>query len=297
MEITNKSHDLDPGEFGIVNAREFESPEEYADFFGAASQSTTRSYGSSWAGGTLGYGLNVLRSGSLNNLEAAQSIMDKIDLTEFMASITTTLQEAMVGFIPSAPAYIAGHPQAMLMREYHETPNLTSPLKVYVETTISGGCSHEQILSRGVAILAFVLAMEVVRPVDLYTVSLLGTGAFGAICKVASRPMDLGRAVFMLTDPVFARQIAFTGAERLSNDATATMGGRMTRYSGSWPVMSTPMSGEQYETRMRKICGATGEDIFLKGGHVFDSVMMNNPVQWVQDLVKANSKQNLEHFA
>lgn len=263
-----------------TNVRHFDSPEAYADWLETIPRHLHSDSPVSFAGAWLSEGVKILRAGNTDRLEDARAIMDKLDVEGLISSSMPILQSSIAGMVPNIPNAISGHPEAMFSRGYIESPNLTTPLNVYVETTVSSGISQQELINRGVAILAFVLAMEVVRPVELY-IALPHShsrrpGVYCPVIKIASRPMDLGRAVWMLTDPCFARRLFHTAINELSECG-------MQCSVGPW-CWGSPMTSN-YETNFRELLDMQPEDVLLKGGYITDQIMLTDPVQWVKNMI------------
>lgn len=276
-----------------INLQHFDSPEDYVEYlrehitYGRRYINSYRD-NSFFNGNDFDSALSKLELGDTTNLAAAQKIMDKLELAHLFANEMPILQTAVAGYMPCVPAYIAGHPQAMYERTTIENPSLNAPLRIYIENVVSGGVNKKQLVARGVATLAFTLAMETIRPVELYVVTGASIGGGnkvdGACVRVASRPMDLARAVYMLTDAGYARALHFV-ASGIQNNKT------MTGFV-AWPFNSSPMD-KNYETKMREVVGAEPNDVYLKGGYLFDEKMLNDPVQWVIDMVKLHSDNHM----
>ena len=265
-----------------TNVKHFDSPEAYADWLESIPANLRANYDQSFGGAYLEKGVSILRAGNLDRLEDAKRIMDQLDVEGLISNSMPILQSSIAGMIPNIPNAIAGHPETMFSRGHIESPNLTTPLNVYVETTVSAGVSQKELINRGVAILAFALAMETIRPVELY-IALPHShsrkpGVYCPVIKIASRPMDLGRAVWMLTDPCFARRLFHTAINHLSECG-------MQCQVGPWAWNSDP-TREQYETNFRKLLDMQPEDVLLKGGYLTDKLMLTNPVQWVKNMIE-----------
>lgn len=255
----------------------FDSPEAYGDWLEQIPQEYVNMFDSdSFYGHSYKEALSKLYSGDTSQLDAAKQVMDQLQIDDLVSELQSTLVPTIAGFIPNVPALVAGHPEGMFKRQYIESPNVVTPLTVYVDVIVSGGLTHTELIKRGVACLAFVLAMETIRPVDLYTVQCT-TGrsdkAYITTTKIASRPMDLGRAVWMLTNPSYARRLAFTGCSYLTG-----------RFAGGW-AFGGP-SNNYYEKGMRKALEMLPTDVFIKGGHLYDDLMLTNPVKWVRKMVE-----------
>ncbi len=263
----------------------FDSPEEYADYLDKAGpQYSSTEYSNSWAGCSREDAIKTLHVGDASLLHRAQAIIDKLDLAHIFSNDVPVLQPSIAGFIPNVPAAIAGQPEAMFRRGFVESPSILAPLTVYVDTTVSAGVSEKQLIERGIAVLAFVLAMETVRPVDLYCIS-LGTNPrnqeqiTGSVTKIASRPMDISRAVWMLTSPGYSRRCR-TECQYYQH--------KQKRDPGNW-IFGIAPTDKSYEPTIRKLLELQPDDVFMKGGHLFDSLMLNDPVEWVRQMIAKHS--------
>jgi len=268
-----------------TNLKRFDSPEEYAAYVAAIPSYLHSDAPTSFAGQYVSEGCRTLREGDTSRLAQAQAIMAKLDVEYPFAMNVPVLEPCVAGFIPNVPAAISGHPEAMFRRGFVESPSVNSPLSVYVETTVSAGLSQEQLINRGVCILAFVLAMEMIRPVDLYIANHHShskkPGVYGYLVKIASRPMDMGRAVWMLTDPTMARRLFHTTINDLSG-ANRQCG------VGPWSWNERPGSAE-YQQKTREFFNLSPDDVFMYGGHLFDELMLNNPVAWVKQMIEKHN--------
>lgn len=263
-----------------INIKHFDSPEEYAEFLRTIPTQYNCREGS-WCGASTDQGIKTLEQGDSSRLAKAQAIIDKLDLAHIFSNDVPVLEPCIAGFIPNVPAAIAGHPEAMFRRGFVESPSVSAPLAIYIEVSVSEGVSHDQLIARGVAVLAFALAMEQVRPVDVYAVALSGKGErpgiYGSVTKIASRPMDMSRAVWMLTDATYARQLHFTAGNYLSGCTT----------TGHVPWAYSFDSA--YEGKVRKLLELQPDDVFMKGGYLFDTLMLNDPVAWVRAMIEKHS--------
>lgn len=258
----------------------FDSPEEYADYLENTVPRSTRNRQDSFCGDPFDTAIGYLKNGHTANLAAAQKIMDELGDAQVFTTQSPSIRPDVVGMVPNVPGLLSGHPQGMLARYWEESPSLAAPMSLFVEVTVSAGVSHDQLIKRGIAMLAFALVMETVRPVDLYTVSFVShssnPGKFGTIVKIASRPMDIGRAVYMLTDPSYNRRLAFTAYGHLSGTGDS---------HDSFPWINGSPSNPDYVDKMRDMLEMQPDDVFIKGGFLTDKLMLNDPVQWVKNMV------------
>lgn len=248
-----------------------DSPEAYHSYLSSIPRQFIALYDDSYdfRGGSYEQNLERLRIGDRTNLELAQKIMDQMHTQQVFSIGSPVLVPSVVGFIPNIPNYLAGVPQDMYNIEIDETPSPTSPIKIFVETTVSAMLTQKELTARGVAALALTLALSMTRPVQLYTATFgcyndwNGT-VHGSIVPVMSNPIDLDRAVYMLTHSGFNRALAFPQISYQHNPKSA-------RYT------SIP-----FPRNCRDICQCEPEDILIKGGHAEDTLMLNDPVAWVK---------------
>ena len=264
--------------------KKYDSPEEYADYLVSIPtfyHISEDMCGRGWGGISYKEGINRLNYGDTSRLEQAKAILNELDVEGLISNSMPILQSSIAGFVPNVPNAISGHPESMFSRGYIESPNLTTPINVYVETTVSSGVTIEQLITRGVATLAFVLAMEVIRPVELYIIQVIDhakrPGVYAHSVKIASRPMDLGRAVWMLTDPCIARRFMFAATNHYAKVEDQTP-------MGPWAFNSSP-TDDKYVNKVRELFDMQPEDVYLKGGYLFDNLMLTNPVQWVKNMI------------
>jgi len=264
----------------------FEAPEDYAAHLAAIPSQYKREQRQepSFFGGSVEANITKLVEGDTSNLARVERIIDNMETSNVFSIDVPVLVPSVVGFVPNVPAVLAGHPESMFNRGYVESPSLTSPLTVYVNTSVHADLKAPEIINRGVAVLAFVLAMERVRPVDLYVLNIRGNeynpGVYGSVVKVASRPMDLGRATYMLTDLGFTRALrtcdVYHKAQRTARDG------------GPFAFDCQPQSDES-EAKFRELLDISPNDVFIRGAHRSDKLMLSDPVAWVNQMIVKHS--------
>lgn len=263
----------------------FDSADAYADYQEAIPSKYKDYMGlDNWAGGSHAANLAKLRNGSNTNLERVQYIVNTVDVGQLLANNMLMLEHAMAGFVPNVSAYIAGQPETMFDLVESEQKSPVTPIRVVVETTVSSGVTHTELVNRGIAMCAFVLALNTVRPVELHVIGVQdydhGHGAcIGHMVKVFDKYADLGRALFMLTETGFARALHFPSISNLQQ--------RMCNV-GTWPFNHRPGQSE-YEAKIRDLLQLEPQDIFICGGFLTNKEMLNEPVKWVNDMVKQHS--------
>jgi hypothetical protein len=264
----------------------FDSPEEYLHYINNVDSKYVWSPDLKYLGRNLPEAKKALAEGDTTYLAQAQVIIDKMVDAQIFSTGKLELRNDMVGFLPNVPAALAGQPMDMYNIKETEDQNITTPLNIYIETLVSQGVSHDKLIARGVAVLAFCLAMNNIRPVELYTICIgkpsnSQNKSGGIVCRVPSKPIDLERATFMLCDPAYYRQLAFIamGDHVKSNDTYV-----------QWPWNNDP-TNRTHEPMMRELLDMQPEDVFMPGGYLFDQLMLNNPVQWVRNMIQKHNGQ------
>lgn len=254
--------------------RWFDAPEAYADYLSAMPSEYKNLYdehGDSWLGGPWEQCLNNLMVGDTTNLVAAQSLVDKMRDENLFSMGQPELVSGIVGFCPNVPNALMGAPYDMFNVVQSENESILSPIKIFVETTVSAGLTNSELVNRGVAVMAFALAMSMVRPIELYAASFGHIESksceqvCGAIVRIPTSPLDLERATFMLTAPGYCRRLAFPA---------------MNYQQGLCREQSIPFPRDR-----RDLCMCEPHDVLIQGGHLYDTLMLTNPVQWVKNMI------------
>lgn len=264
----------------------FDSPEAYLEYLRDMPSALYQPNAGSWGGGDWDQVINKLITGDTTCLAQAQKIIDQMQDQQIFSTSMLALKNDVVGFIPNVGNALMGVPDDMYNIAYNEDESITSPIRIFVETTVSAGVGHKELVNRGVAILAFVLAMNVIRPIEIYAVS-AGRASKNTIIvtKIISAPMDLARATWMLTSEGYARMIAFAAmCKACDQDHYSYIG---------WNWNSSPTE-KDYITKMRLELDCQPTDILMAGGYLFDKLMLNDPIAWVKQMIeKHNFNQSL----
>lgn len=250
----------------------FDSPEHYAEYLRTIPAEYIDHYRPHFAGGTFKQALDKLVNGDRSSLAEAQKIIDQMGEQQVFSLMSPTLVSDVVGFIPNVGNALIGAPDDMYNIKYEESESIVSPIRIFVETTVSAALTHQELINRGVACLALVLAFSMVRPVELYTASFgrIDSGIErGAIVRIPTTPIDLDRAVYMLAGIGFCRQLMFTTVNYQAN--------------------YTYSHGIPFATDCRDICKCEDHDILIKGGHLSDNLMLNDPIKWVKQMIEKHN--------
>lgn len=257
--------------------RAFDTPIEYCEYLNSV-RSPWKSESGDWSGDSWERSTHCLVNGTKEYVTDAQKIIDKMADESIFSMQQPVLETSMVGFLPNIGNYMAGQPNDMFNIVHSEEENVTTPLNIYVDTIVSGGLSHKEIMARGIAVLSFALAMSNIRPVEVYACSIChpsGGMTGGTICRIPSKPFDMERAAFMLCDPSYARRLSFVGIGDQGNGSHQSI---------SWAWHGTPTDAS-YENKMRQLMDMQPQDVYIPGGWLLDKLMLTNPVQWVKNMI------------
>jgi hypothetical protein len=217
--------------------------------------------------------LRRMKNGDLSQVEKAQKLIDSFQNALELERASWEL--GVAGAFPCVPEYLAGAPESMWHIE-HEADDRT-PLKMVVNTTMSGGIGHAQILARGVALLALAMRLAERRPVELFALVAGGShsrakdAAQGVLVRIGTAPLDLANACWLLTSTAYTRAFCYKAIRPLG-------------FSGSWPWDMPPDSGNHQSKEaaaMRCALGLSERDLYI-GGACLGNPDVDNPVEFVK---------------
>lgn len=263
----------------------FNSPEELLEFLRGMPRNRVAypNDNDDWAGGSFDQCLSKLQTGDFASAAKAQQIMDKLETQGIETPKLRTIQQGVVGFMPIVPNVLAGVPECMFTRAQSDIEAETTPVNVYVEVNASSGITTEELFNRGSAVLALVMSLATVRPIELYATGMCDIfsegKALGAITRIETRPLDLARAAWILTSNGFARKISHSAAKAHG-----------TRQEGGIPhCWGMSPNNTTYAARYREALNLTKEDIFIPGGWLYDNQMKTDPIGWVNKMVEKHT--------
>lgn len=229
-----------------------------------------RSTDNRWAGGIqrLSYdqAVNLATSGDDTLVPQAQAIIDQLD-----CEIDTPCGQWLsspIGAYPIVPEALAGLPDCMRRRV--EVSQDNAPVTVYVSTTCSADISAQDMLKRGVAILALVLKLQSFRPVKLVLLAETHGQSDGQCIQaieINSQPIDLATACYALTSVAFTRHLTYSLAHEIDG------------FDGSWPRRYNG-GGSRWEAHLRDYIGMAEQDLYIGAARSWDEALAN-PVAWV----------------
>lgn len=178
---------------------------------------------------------------------------------------TTHWETDVVGFIPSIPDFLAGSPECMYAPL--DIPSDTSPMRVFASVCLSGGFSEEDLEKRGVAILALVRRLSMIRPVELWIYS--DQEGKQPMVRLETSPLDLTTASYALANPAFLRKLCFAwGYDKRG-------------FHGSW----ANWGGRSDMKTVTKALGANPQDLIITGSYL-GKADLTDPVKWINDQLK-----------
>ena len=251
---------------------------ELPAFLAASPMHLRKSSNDSFYGNGWNYSIDKLTSGDMSNVAAAEKILGQMSDAELFTIGQPLPVRSYWGSVPNIGAAIAGQPKTMYRRKRSENQAINTPISIYVDCIVSAGLSHNEIVNRGVAILALVMALNKIRPTSLYFVG-IDNGVFkgsvvGMAVKMDTTPIDLGRATFALTSTEYARMVSFSALAAIKRAS----------YSGCWGWYGDSHS-EKYQNSARQLFSLEPHDLFLTGAHVSDGLSTSNPIAWVKAML------------
>jgi hypothetical protein len=242
------------------------------------------------------------KEGDESLVEEATKLLDKFDLSS--ETVRRQYVPSVAGAFPVVADYLAGMPECM--RRMQDVDGTTNPIRIVVNMTSSGGVRDEQLLQRGVTILAFVMAVAQSRPIELQAF----TGVSGArnpggedycfpITRIETAPLDLATAAWAFVRNTFARHFSYGFAQTISDGKGFPMHeeAKYVRSSyGGWPQLSKGevFSGRYglkdgeltaYDLRMREILELSETDVYVPEITTGDD--FSDPIKWIKDRLRA----------
>ena len=158
-------------------------------------------YPSSWTDNeSFDTAMHKMANGDEAYAAMADKLLDQLqDLSEGMPVREWTASP--IGAYPIVPEVLSGMPACM--RILSPSGELT-PVKVVISSTSSGAVSKETMTKRGVAVLALIQKLQVIRPVELYILvegndEHVRDDLFQMI-RVDTKPLSVAHACFALAN-------------------------------------------------------------------------------------------------
>ena len=205
--------------------------------------------------------------GDDSTTDKAIALLDKLDTPDTLTRRSITVHSPYGGRVNFSDWM---HDSPTPMRRRRRTDLDTAPITIYVSTTSSCAVSAQQILNRGIAILALLLKIQQFRPVDLVLYTDLDgrdDGSTHLLIPIESRPLNLSTAAYCLTSAGYDRHL------------THSIGRYLNRFNGGW-AHEFQMGSSAYIDTLRKRFSASPDDIFVPSIYIYDQ-LLTRPVEWI----------------
>lgn len=255
-------------EAGGYTAKVWQYPSVESAVTGFTSHEEHKRIWEQWSGASF-YGSNATAAnawekatlGDSSLVAEAEKLLETFSLD---AHTTRTKRENwLFGAVPNVPAYLSGSPYSMRRKVRYQDD--TAPLTICASLSTSAGISAELLMKRGTAILALVMRLAEMRPIQLRLFHEAGTGGrinLFQVFDVQTQPLALASACHALTSANYQRGIAL---------ALQSLCG-MPSY-GPWP-------GNRHDSKAyREYLQLSAEDLLIMGAHISE---FNNPHEWLK---------------
>lgn len=206
----------------------------------------------------------------------------------YLSKLNDTLPETLrdewrsdvFGPIISVPDYLSNSPAPFRREKISESS--CAPVRIVVSLTSSAGISHEKLRERGIVILALMMKVQQVRPVDLVLYCELDADGhnrgMGLVSlTMESRPLSIAHTLNAMADSMVARQMFYNAilAEALIR---GFKGGR-----GGWPE-NFVYGGKnvEYFASVKQEFNMTEGELYIPPTYLGDPIT-TNPLQWIND--------------
>ncbi len=252
----------------------FDSIEEFAR---AADSVKHREGASSWTA-KLSYEQCVSRaiSGDETYIARAEQMLDQLDVELPETKAFQTIHSPFGGRV-NLGDWLAGSPDPMRRRKRVNTD--IAPIKIVVSTTCSASVPAAVMEKRGHAILALLIKLQTVRPIQLYLLTELDghIGWHHQVIRIESQPLALGVAAFGLCNVGFARHLTY-------NYAACKDGSH-----GSWPSQYSH-SNPAYTNLIHQRCELSDDDLIIASAHSHDEMVVR-PLEWIKEQLNRYANQ------
>lgn len=235
-----------------------------------------------WSDGSREDLEGYIDNGSYRGLEESVRTSEKILADIDMDSYVQHTVASPVGFAPIVPAYLQGNPANMYAKQREIDNSIQGAIKVYCDIASIASIKGKDMRVRGEAVSAMVMALQAIRPVEVYCCVTTGENYTGinttlTAIRLGTRPINQARIQAALAEPVLARGFLYDVHQKIGfgNRWDATKG---TPRSDSLPPASVP-----------KLLGHGPTDIHLGWMRPSDvAEIKSNAVGWVKKHMEAS---------
>ena len=172
-------------------------------FLEAARHAAPGTWSHAWCGG-LGRPATLERAtyGDDANVPQARALLERVQGA--VETPRTTWRRDVAGAYPVVAEYLQGLPDCMRARR--RSLDLSNPIAVYASIMAPAIEDADNMMRRGIAILALALKLQAQRPIDLYAVC--PWVATTLVIRIPTRPLSIAHAAFALSHPAYFRRLA-----------------------------------------------------------------------------------------
>lgn len=218
--------------------------------------------------------------------DRVEKVVNSIDADQYLTDAPRLFRPSVVGPLVCVPAYLAGLPDCMRVQSgiMASTQGLVT---ICVNAVCSSGVPADKITEIGSAVCALALTLQRVRPVEIVITGNLGDGKRGQwagvpVIRYGVSPFDASTLAFSLAHPAFLRMLLFRwNYGQFRHDGSFIPWG-WSLYEGR---------GEA-EARLRELCGAEAEWLYVGGARLMDQEVFKDPTKWVRDQIERLTKQS-----
>lgn len=230
-----------------------------------------------WTGETREEVRSSVENGNVSAVPKAEALLDKVSADLALSGLAPRWGRSVVGAFPDVPAFLGGAPECMLRRSPDRGP--LGAINVYYSPITAAVTTPEESFRYGVTVLAAVMALSRVRPVNVYYFTPLGIGDH--VIRLRTDPMVLSESAYILTSAGFYRSVSYEYAHGFG-------------WEGSWGawVCSSVSRGpgqklprEEKIAHMKKILGLGEDDVLVPPVDPKTMREMSDPVAWVNGLL------------
>ena len=246
----------------VTTEHRFDSPADLVREYKATGRSLEL-FGS-WSGGlSEAQVYERLAHGDDQYVPAAEAAIEGIMRDLHLETLRTEWVNDLAGARADVGAFIAGNPLSMKRKVI--VSREVFPIKIFVSLTSSCGVSTRVLEERGICLLALLIALTRVRPVEMFTFNAIERSAghqpIVDIVKMPTSPIDIGLMSFVLVNQSFTRGLCYS---------------YLTHHTPGI-LYNPPMTNID---RCRQLVGASPTDIIFPPIHLHDDY--SNPTAWVK---------------
>lgn len=223
-----------------------------------------------WVGETQAQTIQRAKFGDRSLVGEAQKLIDQLDTQ--IETPRRVWERAPVGVYCAVPDVLAGLPTPM--RRLRESNDDRAPIAIMVVSTSSAGIKAATLQKRGTAILALTMALARVRPISLWSVSMLDGDSGDRVetvllTRIETAPLDLATACYVLTSAGWDRRLCHGISWRING------------YTGGWPRDYYNKKDAYCQSLVERFSPTTPDKtLFIRESYLTDQ-LVTQPILWL----------------